>query len=157
MRAYWQSAQGLSIALCSPLVLQQKHLWSSACCVCQSGEWREDMTAKIPTADAPPELHEGVEVQLSNGLQATVAEVTDDHVVIDANHALAGKDLNFEVELIKLQKVFCHAAHATNIQNINVLVCAYCMVMCSVACHNSFKHLIASGCVLLKGTSCKAE
>lgn len=62
------------------------------------------MTAKIPTADAPPELHEGVEVQLSNGLQATVAEVTDDHVVIDANHALAGKDLNFEVELIKLQK-----------------------------------------------------
>ncbi|DBA75910.1 hypothetical protein WJX79_007111 [Trebouxia sp. C0005] len=68
------------------------------------GEWREDMTAKIPSADAPPELHEGVEVQLSNGLQATVAEVTDDHVVIDANHALAGKDLNFEVELIKLQK-----------------------------------------------------
>lgn len=65
------------------------------------------MTAKIPTADAPPELHEGVEVQLSNGLQATVAKVTDDHVLIDANHALAGKDLHFEVELVKLQKVLC--------------------------------------------------
>ena len=89
------------------------------------------MTAKIPTADAPPELHEGVEVQLSNGLQATVAEVTDDHVVIDANHALAGKDLNFEVELIKLQKVVCHAVHATSIQNILVLVCASCAQSCA--------------------------
>ncbi|KAL3140328.1 hypothetical protein ABBQ38_004593 [Trebouxia sp. C0009 RCD-2024] len=68
------------------------------------GEWREDMTAKVPTADAPAELQEGVQVQLSNGLQATVAEVTRDHVVIDANHALAGKDLTFEVELVKLQK-----------------------------------------------------
>lgn len=70
-----------------------------------TGEWREDMTAKVPTADAPAELQEGVQVQLSNGLQATVAEVTRDHVVIDANHALAGKDLTFEVELVKLQKV----------------------------------------------------
>ena len=94
------------------------------------------MTAKIPTADAPPELHEGVEVQLSNGLQATVAEVTEDHVVIDANHALAGKDLNFEVELIKLQKVFCYAVHISSIKSIHVLVGAYCRVMCSVACYN---------------------
>ena len=65
------------------------------------------MTARIPTDDAPPELHEGVEVQLSNGLQAKVTQVTPDHVMIDANHSLAGKDLNFEVELVKLQKVFC--------------------------------------------------
>ena len=63
------------------------------------------MTAKVPTADAPPELKEGVQVQLSNGLQATVAEVTPEHVVIDANHALAGKDLTFEVEIVKLRKV----------------------------------------------------
>ena len=124
---------------------------SSACCVCQSGEWREDMTAKIPTADAPPELHEGVEVQLSNGLQATVAEVTDDHVVIDANHGLAGKDLNFEVELIKLQKVICHAVHATSIQSIHVLVCAYCMViMCSVMRRSSSKHCNALRCFVTK-------
>lgn len=70
-----------------------------------TGEWREDMTAKVPAADAPAELQEGVQVQLSNGLQAIVAEVTREHVVIDANHALAGKDLTFEVELVKLQKV----------------------------------------------------
>ena len=64
------------------------------------------MTAKIQAPDAPVELQQGVQVQLSNGLQATVAEVTPEHVVIDANHALAGKDLTFEVELVKLQKVF---------------------------------------------------
>ena len=70
-----------------------------------TGEWRPDMTAKVPKADAPAELKEGVQVQLSNGLQAVVAEVTSEDVIIDANHTLAGKDLTFEVELIKLQKV----------------------------------------------------
>ena len=63
------------------------------------------MTAKVPTEDAPSELKEGVQVQLSNGLRAKVAEVTPEHVFIDANHELAGKDLTFDVELIRLQKV----------------------------------------------------
>lgn len=70
-----------------------------------AGEWREDMTAKVPTEDAPKELQEGVQVQLSNGLRAKVSEVTPEHVVIDANHELAGKDLTFDVELVQLQKV----------------------------------------------------
>lgn len=68
------------------------------------------MTAKVPAADAPAELQQGVQVQLSNGLQATVAAVTSEHVVIDANHALAGKDLTFEVELVKLQKVLPYSS-----------------------------------------------
>lgn len=63
------------------------------------------MTAKVPTEDAPKELQQGVQVQLSNGLTAVVKEVTPAHVVIDANHTLAGKDLTFDVELIQLQKV----------------------------------------------------
>ena len=64
------------------------------------------MTAKVPKEDAPAELKQGVQVQLSNGLQAIVAEVTPEDVIIDANHSLAGKDLTFEVELMKLQKVY---------------------------------------------------
>lgn len=63
------------------------------------------MTAKVAKEDAPEALQEGVQVQLSNGLTATVAEVTAEHVVIDANHTLAGKDLTFDVELVQLQKV----------------------------------------------------
>ena len=65
------------------------------------------MTAKVAKEDAPEALQQGVQVQLSNGLTATVAEVTPEHVVIDANHTLAGKDLTFDVELVQLQKV-CH-------------------------------------------------
>ena len=90
---------------------------------CDTGEWRKDMTAKIPTNDAPPELHKGVEVQLSNGLQATVTDVTPDHCVIDANHTLAGKDLKVGSELVKLQKVCClwnmsqHALQMKTIQH----------------------------------------
>lgn len=33
-------------------------------------------------------------------IPVTVVEVTPDHVVVDANHPLAGKDLVFEVEAI---------------------------------------------------------
>lgn len=65
------------------------------------------MTAKVPTDDAPKELQQGVQVQLSNGLTAVVKEVTPEHVLIDANHTLAGKALTFDVELIQLQKVCC--------------------------------------------------
>ena len=34
----------------------------------------------------------------------TVAEVTDDEVILDANHPLAGKDLTFEVELVAVEE-----------------------------------------------------
>jgi FKBP-type peptidyl-prolyl cis-trans isomerase SlyD len=34
----------------------------------------------------------------------TVTEVKDDVVVIDANHALAGIDLNFDVKVIEVRK-----------------------------------------------------
>ena len=36
-------------------------------------------------------------------IRATISSVADDTVVLDHNHPLAGKDLNFEVELIEIQ------------------------------------------------------
>ena len=33
----------------------------------------------------------------------TVAEVTDTHVILDANHPLAGLDLTFDVELVEMR------------------------------------------------------
>ena len=35
--------------------------------------------------------------------QLRVAEVNDDHIVVDANHPLAGKDLTFDLELVEIK------------------------------------------------------
>lgn len=68
------------------------------------GEWRESMTAKVPVANAPPGLSPGAVVELQNGMQARVTGLDDSYVTIDANHALAGEALTFDVEMVKLVK-----------------------------------------------------
>lgn len=52
-------------------------------------------------------LEVGMQLQSEGGegqppMVATVTEVTDEKVVLDANHPLAGKDLSFEIELMEL-------------------------------------------------------
>ena len=58
---------------------------------------------------------EYVSACIANEDHTALTDITPEHVVIDANHTLAGKDLDFEVELIKLQKVvfMCTIASAT--------------------------------------------
>ena len=64
------------------------------------------MLLKIPVTDIPSDmdLQKGQQVRLGNGLQAVVAERTDKDVTIDANPALAGKTLHFDVELLDMTK-----------------------------------------------------
>jgi len=63
----------------------------------------------IPRAQVPPHipLDIGTQLQLQaptgQTVAVTVAEVTEAHVVLDANHPLAGKDLHFEVELVEIR------------------------------------------------------
>lgn len=66
------------------------------------GNWNEELIVEIPRNQAPDGLQKDTTVQLSNGMQALVAEVSDDGITLDLNHPLAGKSLEFEVELIKL-------------------------------------------------------
>jgi len=52
-----------------------------------------------------PEI--GMQLQSNGGdgqppMVATVTEVTEDKVILDANHPLAGQDLTFEIELLEL-------------------------------------------------------
>lgn len=69
------------------------------------GQWTEDMTIRVERSKLPPQLSEpklGMQLRLSNGMAATIAEVTDKDILLDANHELAGKHLTFDVELVKL-------------------------------------------------------
>ena len=54
--------------------------------------------------DIPLDPGSQLQVQTENGqvLPVTVMEVTDEHVTLDANHALAGKDLTFDIELVAM-------------------------------------------------------
>lgn len=51
-----------------------------------------------------PEVGWAVELEDQNGqrVPATVAEVTDESVVLDFNHPLAGNDLTFEITLVEI-------------------------------------------------------
>ncbi len=65
------------------------------------GERREDLVVTVPAAQAPQGLQVGSRVSLG-GRPATVTKITADGVTVDANHELAGKALNFEVQLVSI-------------------------------------------------------
>jgi FKBP-type peptidyl-prolyl cis-trans isomerase 2 len=66
------------------------------------GERREDLLIEVPRAQAPDGLEVGQRVMLGN-TPATIAEITDQAVVVDANHPLAGQALTFDIELVAVQ------------------------------------------------------
>ncbi len=73
------------------------------------GEVRKELFQEIKKEELPP----NIEPQVGMGLVATnedgserqlrVADVKEDHIIIDANHPLAGQDLIFELELIEIK------------------------------------------------------
>ena len=70
------------------------------------GPINEQMIFDMPKDQVPedmtPEI--GMDVQLSdadgNIVPAMIVEIKEDALVLDANHPLAGKDLNFDIELV---------------------------------------------------------
>ncbi len=52
-----------------------------------------------------PEVGMGLVSQNPDGTerQLRVAEVNEDHIIVDANHPLAGHDLTFELELVEIK------------------------------------------------------
>jgi FKBP-type peptidyl-prolyl cis-trans isomerase 2 len=72
------------------------------------GDRNPDGVQSVPRDQVPDHipLDPGTQLQVQTGdgrtLPVTVTEVTEEVVVLDANHPLAGKDLTFEVELVEV-------------------------------------------------------
>lgn len=68
------------------------------------GERTDAAVIEFPADSAPDGLQPGDQVTLGNGQTATVLEVGEEVIRIDANHPLAGQALTFEVELVSITR-----------------------------------------------------
>lgn len=74
------------------------------------GKYEEQAEIKVPREDFPEEfrfiIDERIEGNTKSGkaATATIVEVTKKEVTLDMNHPLAGKNLNFEIELLEIEK-----------------------------------------------------
>lgn len=72
------------------------------------GPRQDEGMQEVPRAQIPAEipLEVGLQLQMQSPtgqvIPVTVVEVSDDVVMLDANHALAGKDLTFAIELVSI-------------------------------------------------------
>jgi peptidylprolyl isomerase len=72
------------------------------------GPHREEMVLEVSREQIPPdispEVGQQLQIQQANGqsVPVFVTDVTDDKIILDANHPLAGEDLTFEIELVEI-------------------------------------------------------
>lgn len=72
------------------------------------GDRRQDMIVTVQRDQLPPDLNPAVGQRLEltqtddQTILVTVTDMTDATLTLDANHPLAGKDLTFEIELLKI-------------------------------------------------------
>ena len=72
------------------------------------GPRRTELIAEVSKADFPADITPEIGQQLQMGQQdqqpiiVTITAIDDDKITLDANHPLAGKNLNFEIELMEI-------------------------------------------------------
>lgn len=72
------------------------------------GEVMEELFHKVPKENLPqeikPEVGMGLVSKNPDGTeqQLRVSQVADDHIIVDANHPLAGQDLVFDLEVVEI-------------------------------------------------------
>ena len=64
----------------------------------------EDNIYEVPYGPSQADVQVGDQVTLNNGLPSIVLEVRAETVLLDANHALAGESLTFEVEVLSITR-----------------------------------------------------
>ncbi|MDT0556653.1 FKBP-type peptidyl-prolyl cis-trans isomerase [Patiriisocius hiemis] len=73
------------------------------------GEVQKELFQSVPKDNLPqeikPEVGMGLMAKNPDGTerQLRVTEVKDDHIIVDANHPLAGHDLTFDLELVAIK------------------------------------------------------
>jgi FKBP-type peptidyl-prolyl cis-trans isomerase SlyD len=72
------------------------------------GTWEQDLVQRVPKSSFqnPAAVKVGVQFQANSDhgpLVVTVTEVTENEVVVDGNHMLAGQNLFFEVEVLEIR------------------------------------------------------
>jgi FKBP-type peptidyl-prolyl cis-trans isomerase 2 len=69
------------------------------------GEVNDQLIAEVPKDRVPEGVEEGQMLQTmtqQGPMNVVVKEVSEDHVILDANHPLAGKDLIFDLEVVSI-------------------------------------------------------
>jgi FKBP-type peptidyl-prolyl cis-trans isomerase 2 len=73
------------------------------------GEIQQELFYEVKKEQLPPEMAPEVGMGLASKnpdgteVQFRVAEVHENHIIVDANHPLAGQDLTFELELVEIK------------------------------------------------------
>ena len=72
------------------------------------GEKRDDMVLEVPRTQFPADMTLKVGDRFRGGAEShapmfTVMAVNGDNITLDGNHPLAGKDLNFDVEVTEMR------------------------------------------------------
>lgn len=101
-----QIIPGLDVAIPGMAVGDKKTVQIE--CAQAYGPVNPEMRQAVPRDGIPPEitLEVGTQLQMQTSggqpLPVTVAEVDEATVTLDANHPLAGKDLTFDIELMRI-------------------------------------------------------
>lgn len=72
------------------------------------GPRNEEMVMEAPKEHVPPDINPEIGMKLQMGgangelILVEVVNITDTHIVLDANPPLAGKELNFDIELVEV-------------------------------------------------------
>ena len=72
------------------------------------GPKNEDMIVEFPTSEFPEdlELQVGQRLNMTNSeghvIPVVITEISEQTVLLDANHPLAGEDLEFDIELVEI-------------------------------------------------------
>lgn len=72
------------------------------------GQHDDALVITVPRCDVPmqvePEVGKHVQVTVQGGdLDLVITRVTDDEIELDGNHPLAGKDLSFDIEIMRIR------------------------------------------------------